>query len=297
MNTPVMFNRRLREQEIEEWLNITEKSNDAGHIKRTLAKSFLQLPETIAFISSINEEIIGGTSIYRDRIRLGMVLSSVAIKKEYRETCVYQVIKTSLPFMKTVAIRDVDALIAKKGSNKGFGFPASFELSKWLESTLEMIGFMPVGNIMSYTLQKNNDSISESNGKLWDPEPNLEGAKRLIWTQSRTTGLTTSLIWTALDFAFNRGSLRTLTLNGSTRIVTSIDRLTDIALIGLLVTNPEYSENSMLNHLVAELLRGPETCIALPLIGEGQAELVKLLANQLGASYRKQSLTLMRKRL
>ena len=292
-----MFNRRLRKQEIVDWLNLVRNSTATGCIEQNLAYSFLQLPDTIAFVASIDDEIIGGTSIYRDRIRLGMVLSSVAIKEEYREISTFQAIKTSLPFMKTVAIRDIDAVITKSPDEKGIGFPASFELDFWMKSILEKIGFAPVGNIWSCALENNDDLIAKPNGMPWDHEPNMEGAKQLIWAQSKAAGLTTSLIWTALDFASKRGTLRTLSVNGSTRIATSIDRVCDIVLVGLLAIDPEYSTNSAVSHIANELRREQQLSIHLPLVGEGQQDFVKLLAEELGATLKGRSLTLLRKKL
>jgi hypothetical protein len=297
MNTPVMFNRRLRKQEIDEWLNLHRNSTSTGYMEQNLAYSFLQLPETIAFVSSINDEIIGGTSIYRDRTRLGMVLCSVAIQERYREICTYHVIKTSLPFMKTVAIRDVDAVITRSANERGIGFPASFELDSWMDGILKKIGFVPVGNILNYTLENVDDLNSKSNGIQWDHEPNLEGAKQLIRAQSKAAGLTTSLIWTTLDFAYNRGTLRTFSVNGSTRFAVSIDRLSNITLVGLLIIDPEYSTNSAVNHIADELGRGKQLSIHFPLIGEGQKNLMEILAEKLGASINKRSLTLLRKYL
>jgi hypothetical protein len=298
MNAPVIFNRRLQKKEIDEWLNLIINSTTTGCIERHLAYSYLQLPETIAFVSSIDDEIVGGTSIYRDRIRLGMVLTSVAILEKYREICAYHVIKTSLPFMKTLTIRDVDAIITKTTNERGTGFPASFELETWMEGILKKIGFVPVGNIWSYQLENNGDLSSKSDGIPWDQEPNLEGAKQLIWNQNKTAGLTTSFIWAALDFAFNRRTLKTITVNGMTRITTSIDRINDeITLMGLLVVDPEYSNHLAVDSIADELYRNQSSYVHLPLVGEGQNNLVEMLADRINASLSKRSLTLMRKSL
>jgi hypothetical protein len=297
VNAPVMFNRRLREQEIELWLKLVRNSTDTGYIEQNLAYSFLQLPETIAYISSINDEIIGGTSIYRDRIRLGMVLCSVAIQEKYREISTYQMIKTSLPFMRTVAIRDVDAVIRRPADEKGIGFPASFELDAWMSNVLKKIGFVSVGNIWSYTLESIDVLNLKSDGIHWDIEPDLEGTKQLIWEQSKTAGIDTSLIWTALDFAVNRGTLRTFSVNGSTRIAVSIDKLSNIMIGGFLVIDPEYTTDSIVNHLANELGRRQQLRIHLPLVGEGQKDFIEFLGEKMGASLNKRSLTLLRKSL
>lgn len=297
MSTPVMFNRRLRKNEISDWLNLIEQFTESGCADRNLAHSYLQLPEAIAFVSSINEEIIGGTAIYRDKTRLGMVLSSAAINRKYRETSAYHIIKTSLPFMKTVAIRDVDAIVAKAPLRKGMGFPASFGLDSWLEKILEKIGFVPVGKISSYTLERDSNTIRISDETKWDTQPNVQGARQLIWSMCKTEGLATSAIWNALDFAISRGVLKTYSVGGSTRVVASIDHINQASLLGLLMVDSEYSMNDAALQIASELHREHRPMIHFPLIGENQHPLVEMLSDQLGGSLKEQTMTLMRKYL
>ncbi len=297
MNAPVMFNRRLREQEIDDWLNLVEDFTDSGLTDRNLAHSYLQLPEAIAFVSSINEEIIGGTAIYRDRARLGMVLSAVAIKKEYRETSAYHIIKTSLPFMKTVAIRDVDAIVADDSLSRGLGFPASFCLDHWIGRILEKVGFVSISKVLNFTLERDGSTKRISNTKKWDTQPNLQGAKQLVWSMSKEEGLTTSTIWNALDFAMSCGVLKTYTVSGSTQIAVSIDYTGQACLLGLLMINPEYSMDDAVMQIASELNREQRTKIHFPLIGENQHTLVEILSEQIGGSLKAQTMTLMRKYL
>jgi hypothetical protein len=297
MNAPVMFNRRLCEQEIDLWLSLVENSTDAGYAEQGLANNYLQLPETIAFVSSINEEVIGATAIYKDRVRLGMVLSSVAILKDYRETSAYHIIKTSLPFMRTVAIRDVDALVVDNSPNTGIGFPVSLGLDPWIGEILKKIGFVPMGKMWRYTLKRDDTTILYQNGEKWDDEPNLEGAKQLIWSQCNVAGIATSAIWNALDFAMNRGVLRTFSIGDSTRIVLSHDKIGETSLIGLLMIDPEYSSNDAISMIAEDLSKEQNLVIHFPLIGENQCNSVEMLSKQLRGSLKRESMTLMRKYL
>lgn len=297
MNAPVMFNRRLRENEIDDWLNLVEDFTESGVTDRNLARSYLQLPEAIAFVSSINEEIIGGTAVYRDRTRLGMVLSSVAIKKKYRKTSAYHIIKTSLPFMKTVAIRDVDAIVADASSPRGLGFPVSIGLNHWIGRILEKVGFARVNKISSYTLEQDGSMIHNPNDRRWDTQPNIEGARQLIWSMCKSEGLATSAIWNALDFAMSRGVLKTYSVGGSTQIAVSIDHIDQASLLGFLLIDSEYSVNDAVTQIVSELHRKQKPRIHLPLIGENQHTLVEMLSEQIGGSLKEQTMTLMRKYL
>jgi len=141
MDPPVMFNGRLEKGQVDSWLNLLEETSELDYRTHALAKSFLHLPESISFASSLEGKIIGGTSIYRDRSRLAMVLASIAIRQEFRESAAYQIIKSSLPFFKTVAIRDVDALVALEAGRGALGFPLSLELDSWTAEIIKRMGF------------------------------------------------------------------------------------------------------------------------------------------------------------
>ncbi|MCK4568407.1 MAG: hypothetical protein KAU48_13965, partial [Candidatus Thorarchaeota archaeon] len=76
MTAPVLFNRRLSRSELNTWIHLVESQTDIGCLNREMASNFLKLQETLSFVSSVNDEIIGGTAIYIDRTRLGMILAS-----------------------------------------------------------------------------------------------------------------------------------------------------------------------------------------------------------------------------
>ncbi|MFW9844498.1 MAG: hypothetical protein ACFFEV_07975, partial [Candidatus Thorarchaeota archaeon] len=216
MSTPIMFNRRLSKNELKIWIELVENQTEFGCTNREQALSFLSLEDTISFVSSVEEEIVGGTVIYRDRTRLGMVLASVAVMKEYRVTGAYSIIKSSLPFFRTVAIRDVDALVPNDSIEKRLGFPGTWELDYWTTEILERIGFEKQDELHNYSVSIKNEKQVHEQDKVWDSQPNLEGAKNLIWDSSKEIGMTNSFIWTSFDFAANQGELRTISTEKST---------------------------------------------------------------------------------
>jgi len=292
-----MFNRRLRRDETDTWLDLVNQTTEHGYANRSLAVSYLGLPDTIAFVSSINDEVIGGTAIYRDRNRLGMVLSSAAVLKKFRKTSAFHIIKTSLPFLRTVAIRDVDALVADGPQRTGIGFPVSLALDSWTMRTLASMNFEPIGAMRSYVLECGESNVIQPNEAKWDKEPNMEGTKQLIWAQREAIGQSNSLVWNAFDFACSRRTLKTYSVNGTARIATSIERLNDTAAVGLIVVGPDCSESSAVDCIVSELCREQTMKVHLPLISGELASLVGSLADRLGASPKKQALTLLRKHL
>jgi len=298
MTDPVLFNRRLNKNELNKWISLVENQTDIGCLNRKMTSNFLELQETLSFVSTVNDEIIGGTAIYRDRTRLGMILASVAVKKEFREISAYSIIKSSLPFFRTVAIRDIDALIPDDTSEERLAFPGSFELDMWTKSVLKRIGFEEKSKLFSYSIKIQREKRQRPVENMWDSHSNIENAKKLIWDSSKTAGMTNSLVWTALDFAANQGNLRTATLKDSIKLVTSIYYSGKTAIIGLIISDDEFYEEGMASKLIAKMVRESDVeSVILPLIGDGQNKLIEAVAGELGGSLKRRSMTLMRRTL
>ncbi len=290
-----MFNRRLSKSELDIWIEMIENQTDFGNLTKELASRFLSLEDTISFVSSVEEEVIGGTVIYRDRTRLGMILASVSVKNKFRETGAYSIIKSSLPFFRTVAIRDVDALVPNSPPEKRLGFPGTLELDHWTGNVLERIGFEKQNELYNYTISIDPEKPEGEEDPIWDPQPNLEAAKSLIWDTSKVIGMTNSFIWTAFDFAASQGNLRTITLNDSAKLVTSIYHLDNTAIISLAISDDDVT---LAAKQIARMLRETEANkVVLPLVGKGQSDLMEALTDELGGSLKSRSLTLMRRHL
>ncbi|MFW9838124.1 MAG: hypothetical protein ACFFE7_11445 [Candidatus Thorarchaeota archaeon] len=279
MDKPVMFNGRLSKDQVEVWLKILRETSETSYKNHNLAKSFLLLPESITFVSSLENKIIGGTSIYRDKTRLAMVLASVAVEKEFRDSAAFQIIKSSLPFFKTVAIRDVDALVSRDGSTNPLSFPLSLELDPWATEILKRIGFLKIANLehWSFTLDKSIDKTPLA----WTEEVNSDEVRELIWDQSKPMGLTNSLVWLARDFSVEMNCLVTIERNGKTEAVVGFWKLSDRFCIYPVVSDPErLSWERLADALIAMALESGMTKIELPLVGEGQGNLAQALENK-----------------
>lgn len=245
---------------------------------RDLAKEFLMLQDSITFVSSVDSKIIGGTSIYKDKTRLSMVLTSVVVNKEFRESATYQIVKSAMPFFKTVAIRDVDALVSIDGSRTTLGFPLGLELDPWVSDIIKRIGFGEVG-ILEHCSFEIDEKINESPFE-WNRETNSEEVRELIWDQSKPMGLTNSLVWLARDFAVSRNCLVTASVNGDTAAVAGFWKLSDSLYVSPFVTDPvKLSWDVVAESLVATAVQRNAKHIELPIIGEGQRDLIGALEN------------------
>jgi hypothetical protein len=290
----MMFNGRLNKNEADVWVDLQKETNAYKIKHQSLAKLFLQMPDSISFVSSVDNDIIGSTTIYRDRTRLSMVLVSIAVKDAYQETATYQIVKASLPFFKTVAIRDVDVLVSTDECVDPVGFPLSFEVESWTREVMERVGFEEIAKICQYSFE-----IREANyhPMKWDSKPNGESAKELIWNMSKPLGLTNSLVWVAHDFALASNNLVTYSINERTSVVAGL-WLADESLVvtPFVIDIDRFDWSQLAEAIAAEGIKMGVKRIQFPLIGTGQKGLIEEIEKISSASSMRE-LSLMRKSL
>jgi hypothetical protein len=295
MDKSVMFNARLRKSEIDTWLNLLDSTCETDARNRDLVERFLLLPESITFVSSLENKIIGGTSIYRDRKRSAMVLATVAVNENYRESAAFQIIKSSMPFFKTVAIRDVDVLVPQKEEPNKLGFPLSFDLEPWTKNIIQRIGFSEVGVLKHYSFSVEPNS----SGKpiVWNENVNEEESSELIWDQSKPMGLANSLVWLARDFALANRNLWELTIDEHIAAVAGFWKIDDTLCVLPLVSDPlRIGWEDLAAKLFIEARRRKARQMDLSLLGEGQESLIQALEELCSLSSCRK-LSLLRKQL
>jgi hypothetical protein len=278
MDRPVMFNGRLNKDEVETWLDLLDNASDSSYADRSLAREFLMLEESITFVSSLENKLIGGTSIFKDKTRLAMVLTSVVVEEQFRDTATYQIVKSSMPFFKTVAIRDVDAIVSVDGSKNPIGFPLCLELDPWITEVLKRIGFDEIGHLNHCSFQIDEEVLE--NPIIWNNEIDTEEVRELIWNQSKPMGLTNSLVWLFQDFALSKECLMTTNLEGKTVAVAGFWKLSDSLYVSPFVSDPErINWNQIAESIVAIAVQKGAKHIELPIIGEGQMGIIGALEN------------------
>lgn len=298
MSVPVVFNRRIGKNEIAPLLDIIDDTEDCGVIHRRQASVFLQLKEAIGFISSVDNDTMGGTIVYRDRTRLGMAIAAIGIKREYQDSGIYTIIKSSLPFFRTVAIRDVDVIVAERPLSDNLGFPFSFCLPTWTLPVLERIGFAEEKKLFSCTFKIDPETLLDFREIQWDNEINSEGAKSLIWDEGRRLGLMNSLTWMSLDFSIHSKTLHTLTDGASTKIIASISNLEKTKIISLFATREQFERSNGAAGILTSIIKTMRASnVRFPMVGEGQIEMLKSVTDQIGGILKIESLMHMRRRL
>jgi hypothetical protein len=278
-------------KELDVWLNLEQTPTD---LETHYAKAFLDLPDSMFFLATIDEKPIGGTAIYRDRTRLAMTLIATRIEEDHRESTPMQLFKASLPFFKTLAIRDVDALVGESEGRDEIPFPVSCKLQKWTQPALEKMGFEEVTKATEIELRGVTRSKIQNPAQI-DDTPNYEGARDLLWNQRKEIGLSCSQQWLALDMASTRGSLKTFTSSDDICMAMGVETMNDWNVITFFVTNPEIVSSTEAAKAIVQYF-GKDR-LTFSLVGNEQNEIVEIVANLSDSTMSMNRLTLLRKLL
>ncbi|RLI55658.1 MAG: hypothetical protein DRP09_08970 [Candidatus Thorarchaeota archaeon] len=291
----MMFNRRLQSSEADLWLDLYEKSTERSLQNRDAARTYLNSPNAVTYVTMLDNTPIGGTCVMRDPTRLAMLLSAVAIDREHRDRLTYSLVKSSLPFFRTVAIRDVDALVCKEG-HPSLGFPYGIEQEPWIHDVLLRAGFKDEQEL-TYAQVDLDESRQRGVGLSLKPLSHLEPGRELVWEVGRKTGLANSATWTSLHFAQDLGKLYAVTSGEHIIMLTSMHLLGSKMIVGPVVHD---SRNVPVESAAAAILgdaadRGADE-VVLTMVGEGQRDLLDAFRDLTG-SMDTREVVLMRKLL
>lgn len=188
-----------------------------------LTQSYMNLEDSMFFVSFLGDETVGISTIYRDRVRMSLLLSSVRILNEYRERITRHIIKTSLPFFKTAAIRQAEAIVNLGTSADKIPFPLVTEIGSWALDALTENGFNKTSDYvrMRFRVPKAESGKSYT----WDrQESQTEDLRKLFWSIDDKERPDYAPLW--LGFALGRGKgIYTLTINDDTRFALSFQPL------------------------------------------------------------------------
>jgi hypothetical protein len=284
----------MQRHELDTWLNLTDRALPE---QKDYAESFIALPDSIHFLASIGGEIVGTSAIYRDRTRYAVGLVDAYLHPDHRDGAERQLLKSSLPFFRTVVIREVDVLVSSDDSEEYLPFPMTTEIASSYRSTLEALGFHEITKALRCSIEVRVDHNIPS-APSWDKIPNRAGARNLYWKQNELSRLDCSQITLALDLASKRGSLRTWTANDATSLVMGIERFQDRALVWPILADVDVMDvSSIAREIAAQAVPLNPVSIELPLVGLGHLDIVRELAKLVDSKLETRETTLMRKKL
>ncbi len=183
----------------------------------------MNLDDSMFFVSFLGDETVGISTIYRDRVRMSLLLSSVRILDEYRERITRHIIKTSLPFFKTAAIRQAEAIVNLGTSADRIPFPLVTEIDSLALDALTENGFNKTDDYvrMRFKIPKTESSQSYT----WDKQGSkTEELRRLFWSIDEKERPDHAPLW--LGFALGREKgIYTSSINNSTKFAMSFQPL------------------------------------------------------------------------
>ncbi|MFW9800651.1 MAG: hypothetical protein ACFFD9_09455 [Candidatus Thorarchaeota archaeon] len=295
MRPPTLFTWRMAKSELDTWLSI---QGAAKHDSIEYAKSLMDLPDGTFFLASIANQVVGGTAIYKDRTRLAVALMAARMLPEFRENAQLQLLRSSIPFFRTVVIHEVDVLVSLEREESPLPFPFNSEVSSSLTPALGSLEFQDVTTALSCTIEIPTETPAMSDRISWDARSNMEGARDLYWRQIESSRLDCSQVTLALEFGAYRGFLRTLTMGELTILALGFELMEDRVVVWPLLADLEHVNPQEIAHEVLSQASDFEVQrVEIPLLGLGQKDIAETVAVLGEGRLRTREIVLMRKQL
>ncbi|MCK5240461.1 MAG: hypothetical protein KAR33_12970 [Candidatus Thorarchaeota archaeon] len=297
MSEAPFYSRRLTSKELDLWIQLGKedgfKSSYDSDDKET-ARAFLNLENSMFFISYLGDDAIGGSSIFKDSTRNAMALLSIRIHSDYREQVTSHIVKSSLPFFRTVAIREVDAILSEKGDESHLPFPLQNELPFWTSKALDENGFTKSAEISQITF-----NVPESKMKhdiMWDNSPApYENVRKLFWSIDEDSRPDYSHLWLEMNLGRATNNLFTSSKNDECEVSFALQTFQDRALMQSLL----YQQNTNISDISRAVI---ESCqkkkldsLTLNAIADKYSGMVDEFVSLCGEPVQRRKLALMRK--
>ena len=290
-----MYTRRMSRTELDIWL---ELKGDVSPLERDLAERFIQLEDSMFFLSSIRDEIVGGTAIYRDRNRLAVALLAIHHSTELKEAAQIQLLKSSLPFFRSVTIHHVDAIVGSSGKSNTLPFPAGFVLDHRFEPLLENLGFASEEIILQCTIEITGSERPSSSDTAWNITDDQNDVRDLFWRQNKTTGVDSSLVTLGWQMAHAKKLLQTLEDDKGITAAVGVESLENTSMIWPVIADFRLIDEETLARAIQErVLRTSAQELVLPILGTGQREFAEKLADLCNGRLTVEEASLLRKQL
>jgi hypothetical protein len=265
-----LFSRRLRSSDTGLWLQLPEESRDQlSSVERAkLVKDSSSIENTIFYAASVDNTDVGGAAIYRDHTRLGVALLSLRLRPQLREAAAPHLIRSSLPFFRSVSIRQIDAILNRTIPNS-LPFPLNLELESWSQKALRSLRFEETGLLDSYSWS--DVEIPPTEIKIaWGNQSDLDTAQRSMWQERKQTGLNCSQVFFSLELAQTRGTLRTGHASDGSLITCTLEQFDDIIVISSITSSVSIEPYEVAAGILSLIKPGTYGKLIISLMGKGQ---------------------------
>ncbi len=281
MSKQTVFNRRIGSDEYEVWAALPCDSS-IEYLPEEATDWITgvgSLPDSIAYIATVDDEPVGGTLLHRDLRRKGIALIALRVTESVRKQMLTLLCRTSLPYFGTPQIKAVDVIISQDDASM-LPFPPGLELPSWTESAITELGFLKRLSLSALTLRWSHSEPPIPVSIPWDTAPSLDGADRLVMRERQRTLLHCNHIRFSIELASMRGALHTLSRGGRTMVCCCGPMLWGSQAIVPFVVASRSSDigyDTIVRWLFNETRAAGIDTLSLLLCGQGQTELIKAL--------------------
>ncbi|MFW9918524.1 MAG: hypothetical protein ACFFED_02925 [Candidatus Thorarchaeota archaeon] len=230
------YSRRLATEELDVWIRL--RQTDIPEDDYDAAQTYIHLDGSMFFISYLGDEEAGASTIFRDTARMGLLLSSIRIPEKSRLRLTKHIVKTSLPFFKSVAIREVDAFVNPAYDMKSIPFPFCTDLGAWTEEALIENGFKEIALFQRATYAI-PDKIEIPSTLKWDsPSAETETLKQLFWKVSPNERPDHGCFWLSVILAQKASSHYSVSVDNEPQLSIGTQTWNNTFLITSLLSDP-----------------------------------------------------------
>ncbi len=291
-----IFSRRLGNDETEIWIGLL-KERTSALLSEDLIASFSSLENGLFYVSSFNDDTFGGSAVFIDRYRLGMALIDIIIKSQYIDETGYVVIKSSIPYFRSLSIKNVDVLVNSSGATFDLPFPLAFGVDPCMIDTLEKIGFEAVHELYHVTIDNISEIPTADHDLTPDDSLDIEGSLKFYWSHYKQAGVDCSHFWCAFDLSLRRKNLNTLARNNRIIAILGCEVFDNQLIVAPFLIDTEAIYPHQMISLLSSIAGGEFSRVDFPIAGTGQLDYIQEIARVMSGEISTRELQLMRKKL
>ncbi len=276
MSSGSMICRRINVSELESWIQSAWTHTNQPPNVQSQVWQLASQADSVVYVANVEDRMIGGTWLWRDKRRLGLTLAEMWMNKEFRSKAMNQLVKSSLPWFKSLAIREVDALVYLQEASRPLKFPYNPVMESWISPFLENNDFTEAG-IYSQSLISIETKPQVGYPLSINETPDIEWVRNTLWEQREFLGLDLSPPEMMCEYANELESLFTFSKDGNTVLAMTRYTMGENTVIGPILYDSDLDVSTIVSTILGSISKGSNT-IFLSLISSSQDAILQSVA-------------------
>jgi hypothetical protein len=204
----------------------------------------------------------------------------IILRPDLRERLLYTLLKSALPFFRTVMIREVDVLLRSSGLGSQLPFPFASALDVWTLSGLDKLDFEESESVFHYSFELNTLDELPRYVLTWDRDFDTAKIVDLFWRVKDASNLDFSQVLLALGRAGSGESLITASSKtGDLLMATSLETLGKSCVVGpVMIDKDRVEPSTFANDILRRASLQDCSTLEIPIVGEGQREYIEAIS-------------------